>query len=284
MSVLIGIVSKNRALILPKAIQSALDQTYFDKKIAVFDDASTDNTRALKLQFQNIDWHFASEPKGYLYARNKFMSEATQKYFCSLDDDAWFVQKDELELAIQYLEQHQDVAAVAFDILSPEKANIKSRSTPVETNTFIGCGHVVRLSAVKEAGYYEPNPGFYGGEEKDLCIKLMDMGVKIVKMPGVHVWHDKTTIARDLPKQHRSGVCNDMVFTYRRTPGLYLLPSMILKPLSHLKFSITFSKGILLRSGLLGLLDFYVLLFTFRLQRKPVSIKAFDTYRFLSKK
>ena len=42
--VLIGITSKNRASILPKAIQSALGQRYSDMEVAVYDDNSTDGS------------------------------------------------------------------------------------------------------------------------------------------------------------------------------------------------------------------------------------------------
>ena len=89
--------------------------------------------------------------------------------------------------------------------------------------TFVGCGHMVRLSAAREVGLYEANPGHYGVEEKDLCLRLLDAGYKIVKLFGVHVWHDKTEIGRTFPSQYASGVCNDLVLTYRRTP-LFLLP------------------------------------------------------------
>ncbi len=284
MSVCIGIVSKNRATILPKAIQSAINQSYNNFTISIFDDASTDNTKDLPATFTNVNWFFAPEPKGYLYARNKFMKEAKQAYFCSLDDDSWFLENNNLQTAVDYLDQNPNVAAIAFDILSPDKPDRNIKSQPYETNMFIGCGHLLRLSAVKEAGYYEKNPGFYGGEEKDLCIKLIDLGYKIIRMPGVHVWHDKTNTARDLPSQHRSGVCNDMVFLYRRTPFLYLLPALILKPFLHLKFSIFFNNGILFKSGLLGLIDFYSLLFTLKLNRKPVTMLTFNKYRYFSNK
>lgn len=282
MSVLIGIVSKNRASILPKAIDSAFNQSFQNIEISVFDDASTDDTKLLENQYPNVEWNFSATPKGYLFARNKFMSESNEKYFCSLDDDAWFINGDEIALAVDYLENNLDTAAIAFDILSPDKSESKARTLPYETNMFIGCGHVLRLSAVKEAGFYEPNPGFYGGEEKDLCIKLIDLGYKIVKMPGVLVWHDKTSVARDLPKQHRSGVCNDMVFMYRRTPIKYLIPAMIIKPLNHLKFSLFYKNGILLKAGILGLIDFYLLLLSFKLNRKSVKVSTFLHYRALS--
>src|SRR5436853_1462944 len=104
---------------------------------------------------------------------------------------------------------------------------------------FVGCGHVLRLSAVREVGGYEAVPGSYGGEEKDLCLRLLDAGYQLVKLPGVHVWHDKTLVARDLVAQHRSGVCNDLVLTLRRTPTLLLPVALLVKLYRHWRFSLS---------------------------------------------
>src|SRR5205085_1005386 len=76
------------------------------------------------------------------------------------------------------------------------------------------------------------------GEEKDFCLRLIDAGYEVALLPGVHVWHDKTTVERYTAAQHRSGVCNDLAMTLRRTP-LPLLPLALLsKFYRHLAFSI----------------------------------------------
>ena len=95
--ILIGITSKNRASILPKAINSALEQSYVNKEVWVFDDASTDETALLKERFPNVKWFFSKEPKGLVWARNFFMKQKGFDYFCSLDDDAWFISKDTIQ-------------------------------------------------------------------------------------------------------------------------------------------------------------------------------------------
>ena len=77
MSVLVGIVSKNRAGILPTAIESALSQDAPGVSVRVYDDNSTDNTIAVKETYPHVHWEFGNENKGYVYARNRFMSEAT---------------------------------------------------------------------------------------------------------------------------------------------------------------------------------------------------------------
>ena len=279
MKVLIGIVSKNRKSILPKAIDSALSQTYKNKEVWVFDDNSSDGTVELQWKYPMVKWIFSSESLGYVYARNLFMKQPGFDFFCSLDDDSWFIEVDALEMGIEYMINNTNVGALGYDMLTPE--NPESKSTKLifrETNSFIGCGHIINLIAAKQVGYYILNPGFYGGEEKDLSIRMYNVGFKIVEYVNKYVWHDKTAIARNLPLQHRSGVCNDMVFTWRRTPFIYLIPSLIIKTYKHLRFSITFKKQSLFKPFILGMIDFYKWLIIKKTNRNPVRVEGFKKY------
>ncbi len=166
------------------------------------------------------------------------MRTSKADFYLSLDDDAWFLTGDEIAAAVEHLEGHPTVGAVAFDIVDPEHPQVTPRSEYRPTHMFIGCGHLVRLSAVRESGYYVPSPGLYGSEEKDLSLRLLDRNWEVHRLPGVHVWHDKTSIARDLPAQHRSGVCNDLTFALRRCPFPLILGILPMKLLNHLRFSI----------------------------------------------
>jgi GT2 family glycosyltransferase len=236
--VLVGIVTRNRASILPKAIQSALSQAYPLLEIAVLDDGSEDETPCLEFSFPQIEWTRWESPRGYLEARNHLMRNTQADFYLSLDDDAWFVKGDEIAAAVDHLEAHPTVAAVAFDILDPDHPKAVSRSAYRPTHMFIGCGHVVRLSAVREAGYYVPGPGLYGSEEKDLCLRLLDRNWEVHLLPGTHVWHDRTSVARNLPDQHRSGVCNDLAFALRRCPFPLILGVLPVKLLNHISFAV----------------------------------------------
>lgn len=233
----IGIVTHNRSEILPRAIESALAQTWPDKEIVVFDSGSTDDTTALRNRYSAVQWERSARNVGYLWARNHLMSSASADLFCSLDDDAWFVQGDELSRIVPLFENRPAVAAVALDILSPDKPAPSGRSGAVPAHMFIGCGHVLRLAAARECGLYVETPGTYGSEEKDLSVRLLDRGFEILKAPGIHVWHERSPVARDLPMQHRSGVCNDLAFALRRFPAPMLYWMLPGKVVNHLYFS-----------------------------------------------
>ncbi len=276
MKVLIGITSKNRAAILPKAITSALTQTYPHKEVWVFDDASTDDTRLLADKFPEVNWIFSEVPKGYVYARNLLMNKPGFDFYCSLDDDSWFLKPNSLAAGVEVLKKDLTIGALGFDMLSPDYPNPKETKVYLkESNNFVGCGHIIRLEAAQGINFYIPNPGFYGTEEKDLSIRLVDIGYKVVFYKGVYVWHDKTPLARNLDKQHRSGVCNDLVFLYRRTPAVFLWPTLILQIAKHLKFSLTYKEQNFLPSYLQGVKDFIRWLATEQTNRKAVSIAGF---------
>src|SRR5262249_19070968 len=155
----------------------------------------------------------------------------------------------EIAVAVAYLERHPRVAAIAFDILTPDRPDPVPQSAARAVSAFIGCGHMLRLSAVREMGGYTNLPDIYGGEETDLCLRLIDAGYAIVLLEGVHVWHDKTATARDNARQHRSGVCNDFTIALMRTP-LGLLPTALCRKFcGHTIFAV---RHRLLRPAFLG--------------------------------
>lgn len=236
--VTIGIATRNRCNLLRKAILSALAQTWPAKEIVVVDDASTDGTPALAAEFPRVRWIWREGSGGYMSARNQMMAEAGGVYFCGLDDDAWFLVGDELAEAVGVMEARREVAALAFDIVDPVHPGKRERSGVRPVDTFIGCGHLLRLADVRAAGAYVALPGDYGGEEKDLCLRLFNLGREVMLMRGVHVWHDKTQMQRDRFAQHASGLCNDFVIAVLRFPLRSLAWRLPAKLVSHCLFSL----------------------------------------------
>lgn len=238
MKVLVGITTRNRAEILPKAIESALAQSYPYVEVAVIDDASDDGTPQVAARFPQVRWLRNETPQGLQENRNRLMLESDADLYLSLDDDAWFLREDEIAEGVRLFEENEKLGALAYDILSPTRTEPIARAAPVPIHMYIGCGHLLRLSAVRELGGYAPNPATYGGEEKDFCLCLLDRGYDILLVPGLHVWHDKTPLARDWHRIHRSGVCNDLAISLRRCPlpdVLVLFPG---KLCNHLRFAL----------------------------------------------
>jgi len=227
----IGITTKNRPEYLPKCLASCFAQTYPHKTVVVWDNSDDPVALArnaeVARQVSGVRWIRPAVAVPYAKARREMMSEDDHDLYCSIDDDGWFMGTDELEVAVHQFEQDPNCAGVAFDILSPDHSLPVTRHPPQPTMHFVGCGHVLRRTMVESVGYYADFPGSYGSEEKDLCIRFMDRGWTMKFLPGVHVWHDKTSAGRDWGVQHRTGTLNDLTFGLLRCPMpdlLYYLP------------------------------------------------------------
>jgi GT2 family glycosyltransferase len=273
--VLVGIVTRNRYKVVTKAIESALRQRYSRLQVAVLDDGSEDETPQLRFNYPAVRWTRWERSRGYLEARNFLMRDGGADYYLSLDDDAWFMNGNEISIAMQHMETNPKVGAVAFDILSPDREKASPRMEPRPTRVFIGCGHILRISAVRECGFYVPGPGLYGSEESDLCIRLLDRNWEIHFLPGVHIWHDKTTVARDIAAQHRSGVCNDLAFAARRCPFPLVLGIMPIKVINHVRFA---ARNHLVRPCLAGLGLFLNCALDVLNSREPVRASTFKEF------
>ena len=81
----------NRCALLPRAIDSVLNQTHPDWELVVVDDGSTDATREAVAAYQHPKIRYVYQTNQQLSAaRNTGMREASGRYFCFLDDDDVF--------------------------------------------------------------------------------------------------------------------------------------------------------------------------------------------------
>lgn len=281
LKVRIGITTKNRPEYLPKCLSSCLAQTYEPKEIVVWD--NSDNPDALSKnaevarQFPSVRWLRPEKEKTLIETRKAMMSETGCDLFCSIDDDGWFMGADELALAVEQFNSDANCAGVAFDILSPDHPSPATRNPPQPVMHFVGCGHMLRRDMVEAAGSYAEFPGSYGSEEKDLCIRFMDRGWNMKFLPGVHVWHDKTSAGRDWSAQHRTGTLNDLIFAWLRCPMpdlIYYLPG---KAINLVLWGLKGGKQERW-SGFLGVWDFLKFAQSYWKKRRPVKRSTFRVF------
>jgi glycosyltransferase involved in cell wall biosynthesis len=92
----------NRAHVIRRSLESALDQTYQDFEILIVDDGSTDetfNALAPILQLPRVRYLRLEKNKGSQAARNTGIKNARGDYIAFLDsDDTWVPNKIELQL------------------------------------------------------------------------------------------------------------------------------------------------------------------------------------------
>lgn len=125
-TVSIIVTTYNRADLLPRAIESILNQTYKDFELIIVDDGSMDNTEKVMKEFQEKDSRIKyvyQENKGWASALNKGLSFAQGEYVAFLDsDDEWLPGK--LEKQIEVFKNNLSVGLVtcwAFRIFENRK-------------------------------------------------------------------------------------------------------------------------------------------------------------------
>lgn len=95
------IPTRNRSLLLERAVESVIKQTYSEWEIIIVDDASTDGTgkTASKLSGDRISYIRFDERKGGAAARNEGIKRAKGDYIAFLDDDdEWLPEKLEKQI------------------------------------------------------------------------------------------------------------------------------------------------------------------------------------------
>jgi glycosyltransferase involved in cell wall biosynthesis len=79
----------NRAMLVSRAVESALGQTYPNKQIIVVDDGSTDNTAAVVRRYAGVEYVYRPNG-GQAAARSTGLDAARGVYIANLDsDDVW---------------------------------------------------------------------------------------------------------------------------------------------------------------------------------------------------
>lgn len=121
----------NRAHLLPRAIQSVLNQDYQDWDLLIWDDGSTDETRQVVATYtdERIKYYLETN-HGAAYARNRAAEKASGDLLAFLDsDDEWIPEK--LARQVAALNSHPEIDALFTDF-----ANIREGEGQVH-HTFL---------------------------------------------------------------------------------------------------------------------------------------------------
>ncbi|GIW67075.1 MAG: glycosyl transferase [Candidatus Parcubacteria bacterium] len=109
----------NRANLLPKAINSVINQTYKNWELLIIDDGSKDNTKKIVEEFIKKDSrikYFYQENSGQPAAMNLGIKNSNGEYVAFLDDDdEWSPEK--LEKQLKEFEKDKNIALVYTDAL-----------------------------------------------------------------------------------------------------------------------------------------------------------------------
>jgi len=158
----------NRAKLISRAIDSAINQTFEDFELIVINDGSTDNTHEI---LKSIDDRrvrvITQENAGVAAARNKGMAEAQGEFIAYLDsDNTWHadflkIVADELKSPYVAVYTGQNLLLVGGTLEKPEVIGRKTRSisfNPVafEKGNYIDIGSFVhRADILDKVGSFD---------------------------------------------------------------------------------------------------------------------------------
>lgn len=122
----------NREHLLPKAIESVLNQTYKDLELVIIDDGSTDATEQLIRTYDDsrIVYKKLEKNSFYCYAANYGLTFCKGEYLAFMNsDDIWL--PDKLEKQIHFLETHKEykVCFTAAYLIDAEGNDVTDQCT-----------------------------------------------------------------------------------------------------------------------------------------------------------
>lgn len=280
----IQIVTWNRQRELPRAIESALAQSYANTEIVVVDNASTDGTAALvRERFPQIKLVVAERNLGCPSGRNFGFRHCRGKYIYCLDDDGW-LKPDAVELAVRRADSDPRIAVVMSRIHESENGCLvrtlpENRDQPVYQASFCGGCSLLRRAALEEVGGF-PDDFFRQAEEEDLAIRLLDAGWFCFLEPTSIMCHAPSQVGRSPKTFLYYGLRN----TNKTGLRVWSFPWCILRPLVNLGHSFRFM--ITQRHLALPALIFGSLLrdlLTLPSRRRPVSARTNELFFRLGK-
>ncbi|MEP9411486.1 MAG: glycosyltransferase family 2 protein [Candidatus Brocadia sp.] len=197
------IPTRNRKVLLERAIKSVQKQTFQDWEIIVVDDASTDDTMQLLAQFQTKDDRIKvirhEKAKGGAAARNSGIAACHGEWVAFLDDDDfWLSQK--LELQLNLLRQYEDAVACtcAFVVHRPLRRD-RIITPPVE----VSLEQLIRAKTNIMGGMsvcmcsFEGLQKIGGFDERLSSAQDWDLWIRLRQAGKIVCYHDKALVHYD---------------------------------------------------------------------------------------
>lgn len=186
----------NRADLLPRSIESVLNQAYKNFEFIIVNDCSDDKTEEIILRYQKKDHrikYFKNEVNLKIQKTlNRGLKEAKGEYIARIDDDDAWVDLGKLGKQVEFLENNPEYVIVGTGSTAILKSRgLRISSLKPETDgeireaMLLGCPFlhpsvVYRKAAVLSAGGYDEN--LKQAEDYDLWMRLGKAG-KMYNLP-----------------------------------------------------------------------------------------------------
>jgi GT2 family glycosyltransferase len=221
-TVTVGVCTKDRPEALARCLRSLRAIGDVTDAVIVLDDGSAPPVEPIVREMLGGD-----APDGLRFirndasrslaaGRNRIAREAGTPFVLNLDDDAAIVDADAVRRAVRVLQADARLAAIA--LAQGDAAGTPwpphTQPEPVDyacyAATFIGYGHLLRRDAFLAIGGFREAIGI-NGEEKELSLRLLDAGFRVVYLPDCVVAHLASEAGRDRRRYLHQTVRNDVL-------------------------------------------------------------------------
>src|SRR5262249_19180189 len=131
--------------------------------------------------------------------RHQCLLACTTPYAVSFDDDSYPLDSNFFARVVQLFSEHPNAGIFGASIWSRQECPRILTNSLIQTPTFMGCGHAIRLVAYRQVRGYLPRPVMYGMEESDLSLQLFTAGWDIYESGQLRVFHDTDLTHRESP-------------------------------------------------------------------------------------
>lgn len=203
----------NRADLLPRAINSVLNQTFKDFELIIVDDGSTDNTKEIVSEYlkkdNRIKYIYQENSGGPAKPKNVGIKNSKGKYIAILDsDDEWFPKKLKIQLDCYEKNLNNNIGLIGcggIKISKNEKKYIqpnyflpiKSKELLERCIPFSSSSILIKRSVFNTIGLFDEN--FKSADDRDLYIRINQLyNFIFVQKPLFYYFiHDNNISSKD---------------------------------------------------------------------------------------
>jgi GT2 family glycosyltransferase len=184
------LATKDRPGDLRRTLRHLSDQHYPEIELLIIDDGSKPTLESVvREESPHATYIYKANSAGCPQRRSEGFGIAKGDYILQLDDDSYPVHPDALSRAVQMMQTRPEIGILGFYIFNGEHVPKQLPTlSPKYDSSFVGCGALIRATAVRESGGYQD---FFQGEreEEELGLRLMKSHWAIYFFPSVLIHH-----------------------------------------------------------------------------------------------
>jgi GT2 family glycosyltransferase len=215
------IPTRGRNAQLLDLLRSIHQQSVASEILVMDDGGSADLAESLRRDFPAVRYFSLAAGRGPSFQRNRGIEHAQNEYVFPLDDDTLLRSPHTVAQTLADF-THPRIAAVAIPYVNVASETRIRHQAPDKTglwleHAFTGASHAIRRSAFLEAGGYR-EALFYMGEERDLCLRLLQRGY-VVRVGTADPIEHRESPLRNTRLADYCGRRNDILFAWHNVPS-----------------------------------------------------------------